>query len=203
MPFQPFDTRETPDLLLRPAALADARALFDQMLSDPDTVRDLPIARHVALNQTHAFIEDAERSWRCGTLFRYVLECRETGRLAGIIELRPSLPRVEIGLIISRRGGARRRRATAYALRDVIDWLMEQPGVYRVFAYCAVDGTSHSCMKRLGFECEGIVKNYEPRPNRRLLAGDSYLFSKTRTAPLMPAAPNDSHAWMSAAMSWE
>ncbi|MGV2292948.1 GNAT family N-acetyltransferase [Trinickia sp. YCB016] len=201
--FKPLDTMETPDLLLRPFTAADAPALFEQMLNDPETMRDLPFVRHVTLDQTAAYIEDAERGWRDGTLIRYALECRKTGQLTGTIELKPALPRIEIGAIISRRGGARRRRAGVFALQDLVDWLIEQPGVFRVFAYCAVDGASHSSMKRLGFVCEGLVKSYEPRPNRGLPAGDSYLFSKTRIAPEMPVPQNDGVAWLHSTLEWQ
>jgi RimJ/RimL family protein N-acetyltransferase len=183
MLFKPFDTWETPELLLRPVTTADAPALFEQMYNDPETMRDLPFLRHTTLDQTTALIEEAELCRQSGTLIYYVLECRETGQLTGLINLKFELPRVEIGAMISRRDGMRRRRASLFALRGVIDWLLEQPFVYRVFAHCAVDGTSHSSMKRLGFECDGLIKNYELRPNRGLLAGDSYLFSKTRRAP--------------------
>jgi [ribosomal protein S5]-alanine N-acetyltransferase len=119
-----------------------------------------------------------------------------------LIELKPTLPRVEIGVIISRHGGARRRRAGVLALQELIDWLIEQPGVYRVFACCAVDGAAHSSIERLGFVQEARLTNHEPRPNRGLAAADSYLYALTRPAPVPPEPASEGVAWLRDTMQW-
>jgi [ribosomal protein S5]-alanine N-acetyltransferase len=202
MHFVPLESMDTPQLLLRPLTLADAPALFDQMLGDVDTMRDLPVPRHRNVEQTAAFIDEALHGWEDGTLIRYTLECKETGRLTALIELKPALPRVEVGVIISRQGGARRRRAGVLALQDLLDWLIEQPGVYRLFACCAVDGAAHSSMERLGFVQEALLRNHEPRPNRGLLADNSYLYARTRPVPALPEPPNEGVAWLRTTMDW-
>ncbi|MFL9893281.1 GNAT family N-acetyltransferase [Paraburkholderia sp. RL17-381-BIF-C] len=203
MRFIPLDSMETPYLRLRPLTLADAPALFDQMLGDAGTMRDLPVLRHTGVAQTVEFVDEALRGWDDGSLIRYALECKETGRLTALIELKPTLPRVEIGVIISRHGGARRRRAGILALQELIDWLIEQPGVYRVFACCAVDGAAHSSMERLGFVQEAILTNHEPRPNRGLAAAHSYLYALTRPAAVPPEPPSEGVAWLRNTMQWD
>ncbi|MFM0416068.1 GNAT family N-acetyltransferase [Paraburkholderia aromaticivorans] len=203
MRFIPLDSMETPYLRLRPLTLADAPALFDQMLGDTGTMRDLPVLRHTGVAQTVEFVDEALRGWEDGSLIRYALECKETGRLTALIELKPTLPRVEIGVIISRHGGARRRRAGILALQELIDWLIEQPGVYRVFACCAVDGAAHSSMERLGFVQEAILTNHEPRPNRGLAAAHSYLYALTRPAAVPPEPPSEGVAWLRNTMQWD
>jgi len=203
MRFIPLDSMETPYLRLRPLTLADAPALFDQMLGDAGTMRDLPVLRHAGVAQTVEFVNEALRGWEDGSLIRYALECKETGRLTALIELKPTLPRVEIGVIISRHGGARRRRAGILALQELIDWLIEQPGVYRVFACCAVDGAAHSSMERLGFVQEAILTNHEPRPNRGLAAAHSYLYALTRPAAVPPEPPSEGVAWLRNTMQWD
>ncbi|MGF6768148.1 ribosomal-protein-alanine N-acetyltransferase [Paraburkholderia sp. GAS199] len=202
MRFIPRDSMETPYLRLRPLAAGDAPALFDQMLGDAETMRDLPMPRHTGVAQTAEFIAEALNGWESGSLIRYVLECRQTGQLTALIELKPMLPRVEIGVIISRQGGARRRRAGVLALQELIDWLIEQPGVYRIFACCAVDGAAHSSMERLGFEQEALLRNHEPRPNRGLAADNSYLYALTRPAPTPPEPPSEGVAWLRNTMQW-
>ncbi|RAS39245.1 GNAT family N-acetyltransferase [Paraburkholderia bryophila] len=202
MRLTPLDSIDTPLLRLRPLTPADAPALFDQMLGDAGTMRDLPVLRQTGVSQTDAFIAEALRGWEDGSLIRYTLECKETGRLTALIELKPALPRVEIGVIISRHGGARRRRAGVLALQELIDWLIEQPGVYRVFACCAVDGAAHSSMERLGFVKEAVLTNHEPRPNRGLVAADSYLFALTRPAPVPPEPASEGVAWLRNTMQW-
>jgi len=203
MRFTPRDIFETEHLTLRPLEPADAPALFDSMLGDIDTMRDMPIPRHRSVAQTVQFIDEARAGWLDASLIRYVLACRETGRLTALIELKPSLPRVEVGVIISRKGAARKRRAGVLALQELLDWLIEQPGVYRIFASCAVDGAAHSSMRRIGFECEGTLKSYEPRPNSHQLAADSYLFAMTRPAPAPTPPANEGVAWLRATMAWD
>ncbi|RKE40069.1 RimJ/RimL family protein N-acetyltransferase [Paraburkholderia sp. BL23I1N1] len=202
MRFTPLDSMETPYLRLRPLTFADAPSLFDQMLGDADTMRDLPVPRHTGVSQTAEFIDEALRGWSDGSLIRYALECKDSGRLTALIELKPTLPRVEIGVIISRHGGARRRRAGILALQELIDRLIEQPGVYRIFACCAVDGAAHSSMERLGFVKEALLTNHEPRPNRGLAAADSYLYALTRPAPVPPEPASAGVAWLRNTMQW-
>jgi [ribosomal protein S5]-alanine N-acetyltransferase len=184
MTFKAIETMETPTLLLRPLEAGDAAALFQQMLGDAETVRDLTFERHATALTTHEYITQALVGWKYGSMFRYVLVCKDTGALTAIIELTPRLPQVELGLVISRKGGTRRRRHGIIAFRAFLDWLIGQPGVYRVFACCAVDGLAHSSMERLGFKQEGRLVNYEARPNRGLVAADSYLYALTRPVTL-------------------
>lgn len=185
---------ESNELLLRPPEPRDAQALYDEMFSDPDTVRHLTYLRHTSLDDTLAFIDIAQKDWESGALPRWVLEDKATGRIVGLIELQPWPPRAEFCFVISRRGGARRRRASLDALRKFLRWLIAQPQIYRVFACCAVDGNAHSVMERLGFTLEAKLTNYEARPNLGLAAGDSYLYAMTR--PLKPPHVADTLDWM-------
>jgi RimJ/RimL family protein N-acetyltransferase len=192
--FRPPQIIETDDLILRPPRANDAQALFDDFFSDTETMRDLTTPRHTRLEQTIGAIEQSIQGWHTGLLIRWLLEDKKTHRLIGMIELRPSPPRVELGLMSCRRG------AWFYAVRKVIEWTIAQPLIFRVYATCAVDGAAHSWMERIGFTREAMLKNYECRPNVGVVAGDSYLFAMTRPAPrpisdgflsLPPAAPPD------------
>lgn len=187
MRLHPPQLIESDELLLRPLTPKDTAALFDEMLSDAGTMRYLPFPRHTTLDETLAYIEESRRGWESGELIRWVLTDKVTGNLTGLIQLVPCPPRVEIGFIISREGGSRKRRAFFYALRKLIKWLMAQPVVYRLYACCATDGYSHSFMERLGFVLEAKLTNYECRPNIGMLAGDSYLYVITRPAHVLTA----------------
>jgi len=76
---------ESADLLMRPPEPRDAEALFEAMLGDAATTRDLSFKRHTQLDETLAFIDDSVQGWRDGTLIRWVLEDRASGRLTGMI----------------------------------------------------------------------------------------------------------------------
>jgi [ribosomal protein S5]-alanine N-acetyltransferase len=192
---------ESDELLLRPPEPRDAQPLYEEMFSDIETMRHLTYVRHTTLDDTLAFIDMAQKDWQSGALPRWVLEDKATGRLTGLIELQPRPPRAEFGVIISRRGGARRRRAGLDVLRKLLKWLIEQPQIYRVFACCAVDGNAYSAMERLGFTLEAKLTNYEARPNLGLPAGDSYLFAMTR--PVTPPDMEETLAWMDQHFSLE
>ena len=122
MPFKPFESMETERLLFRPLTPDDCQALFGQMLSDPETMQDLAIARHTDAWMTHEYITESMLGWRHGTRFRYGLFGKESGELSAIVELTPRLPQVELGVVISRKGGTRRRRDGIIALKQLLDW---------------------------------------------------------------------------------
>ncbi|MEX3954275.1 GNAT family N-acetyltransferase [Paraburkholderia sp. EG287B] len=180
MELKPFDTMSAYGLIARPLTPDDCPTLFEQMFSDNETMLDLVIPRHTDAWATHAYITESMTGWQYSLRYRYGLFGEDDGALTAIVELTPRLPQVELGVMISRQGGSRKRRKFILALRVILDWLITQPGVYRVFACCAVDGRAHSSMERLGFCREGTMINYEARPNRGLVAGDSYLYAMTR-----------------------
>ncbi|KAG8154509.1 GNAT family N-acetyltransferase [Burkholderia catarinensis] len=196
MRLPPLTQLETEWLILRPLAPGDAPALFEQMLSDPETMKYLPIGRHGDLAQTHAYIAEARRGWRSRTLIRYACECRATGQLAGVIELTPDLPCVRLSVMIAKRGGTRRRRACLMALQELLGWLLAQRGVQRIYAHCVAGGPAGNSIERLGFRCEAVLKRHEPQPNRDLPAADCLLYVLTRrTYPCAPAP--DAGTWLS------
>jgi ribosomal-protein-alanine N-acetyltransferase len=189
MPFRPPQLIESDEILLRPPAPEDAQALFDEMLSDAETMRYLPFPRHTTLDDTLEYIEESRRGWESGSLLRWLLVDKATGHLTALIQLEPRPPRAEIGVIISRQGGSRKRRAGLQVLRKLIKWLLAQPAIYRLYACCATDGPAQSAMERLGFVLEAKLTNYESRPNMGVVVGDSYLYVMTRSAAVPPATP--------------
>jgi len=79
MPFRPPQLIESDEILLRPPAPEDAQALFDEMLSDAETMRYLPFPRHTTLDDTLAYIEESRRGWESGSLLRWLLVDKATG----------------------------------------------------------------------------------------------------------------------------
>ncbi|KER67571.1 hypothetical protein HR51_32515 [Burkholderia cepacia] len=185
--FCPPTIIETDELRLRPFVDDDADALFEALLGDPAATEWLPFPTHRSVAQTHAFIQHCRLGWASKTRFTWAMEDRQNGRLVAAIDLTPAPPRAEIGVVTSRREGHRRRRAGLAALLRLVDWLLAQPQLCRVHAYCAPEGQAASTMSRLGFTLEARLTNWEPRPNRNLVAGDALLFAITRgvhdTAP--------------------
>lgn len=180
---------ETDAIRLRPFVGEDAQALFSVLLGDPEVTAWLPMPTHAGIEETRAFIRRCDAGWQSGTRYTWALEDAASGTLLAAIELRPEPPRAEIGVVISQRSGHRRRRASLSALLKLIGWLLSQPQLCRIHAYCAPEGEAASTMPRLGFKLEGRLTNWEPRPNRGRLASDALLFSITRD-PADPQAPS-------------
>jgi RimJ/RimL family protein N-acetyltransferase len=190
---------ESDQLLLRPPTAEDAQALFDAMLGDVETTRHLAFPRHRQLQETLDFIETARKAAEAGTRRCWLLVDKATGALAGMIDVGVSLPRVEFGAMISKRGGVRRRRASLAVLRKLVDWILEQPQVHRLYATCAVNGDAQSSMERLGFVREAVLVNHEAQPNLGLAAVDHVLFARTK--PRAPSPASDPAArWLDAAL---
>ncbi|VWC49287.1 hypothetical protein BLA6860_07681 [Burkholderia lata] len=177
---RPPELIETERLHLRPLTADDACEAFDALFGDPATTLDLPWPIHRSVDETRACIGRLAEGWRSGAFFSWGLFEKRDGRLIGTLEMHGRLPRVEIGLVTSFAPGRVRTRAWSEMLRRFLDWLIAQPGVYRIEAFCSVTGRAAPFMPKLGFVSEGIVRNYEARPNRGMSAGDSYLFAITR-----------------------
>ncbi|WP_175952011.1 GNAT family N-acetyltransferase [Burkholderia sp. BCC0405] len=177
---RPPELIETERLRLRPLIADDAREAFDALFGDPATTLDLPWPMHRSVDETRACIGRLAEGWRSGAFFSWGLFEKRDGRLIGTLEMHGRLPRVEIGLVTSFAPGRVRTRAWSEMLRRFLDWLIVQPGVYRIEAFCSVTGRAAPFMPKLGFASEGVVRNYEARPNRGMSAGDSYLFAITR-----------------------
>ncbi|RQR60629.1 N-acetyltransferase [Burkholderia sp. Bp9126] len=178
--FRPPELIETDRLNLRPLTDDDASEAFAALFGDPATTLDLPWPMHRSVDETRACIARLADGWRSGAFFCWGLFEKRDGRLIGTLEMHGRLPRVEIGLVTSFAPGRVRTRAWSEMLRGFLDWLIAQPGVYRIEAFCSVTGRAAPFMPKLGFVREGVVRNYEARPNLGMSAGDSYLFAITK-----------------------
>lgn len=185
-PMEPFDPPrviETDRLWLRPFVESDAEQLYYALLGDPEVMEWLPRRTLESVDEAILYIRECEAGWKNKTMFTWVFEDKETGHLCSMLELRPCLPRIELGVASAQRLAWRRRRASLEAFRKLLHWTIEQPNVYRVYACCSPYGKSAPTMEKLGFKYEGRLVNWEARPNRGLVADDALLFALTRTAP--------------------
>jgi RimJ/RimL family protein N-acetyltransferase len=179
-PFVPPRFIETDDLLLRPFAEGDAPQFFHALFGDPDVTEWLPTRTLESVDDARTMIRKMEAGWARGSCFAWALEDKQTGRICAMIEVRPSLPRVELGVAISMRDSHRRRRAGLIALRKLIDWIMTQPNVHRLYACCSPQAKSTPVMEKLGFKLEGRLVNWDARPNAGVAVDDALMFAMTK-----------------------
>jgi [ribosomal protein S5]-alanine N-acetyltransferase len=178
--FSPPRLIETEHLWLRALVDSDAEQVFHALFGDPQVTEWLPMRTLESVDDARTYIRKLHRGWERGTLFTWGLEDKKTGHLCALIELRPNLPRIELGVVTSQRPTHRRRRAGLVALRKLVDWVMIQPGVYRLYACCSPQGHSAPVMEKLGFVLEGRLVNWDARPNLGMQVDDSLIFALTR-----------------------
>jgi RimJ/RimL family protein N-acetyltransferase len=188
--FKPPSIIETDVLTLRPFVADDARVLFETMLGDETQMTWLSMRRHRSVHDSLLYIRAMELEWLAGTGFTWALVERESGALIAAIELHVNRPRAELGVMTSTRATPRQRRAGLSALLKLIRWLLAQPQLYRVHAYCAPESAAASTMRRLGFTLEGRLANWLWLPNTQRGVGDALSFSICRPPAADAAAPD-------------
>jgi [ribosomal protein S5]-alanine N-acetyltransferase len=85
---KPPEIIETERLLLRKPRLSDAPAVFEGWAKYPEVTRFLTWSPHESVEQSEALMQRSIAGWDGETNFRYLLEIRASGVLAGMIELR-------------------------------------------------------------------------------------------------------------------
>lgn len=67
------------------------------------------------------------------------------------------------------------------AARAVIDRAFQQPSVYRVYATTDVENTaSQRVLRKVGMQCEGLLRKYIVHPNISAIPRDSYIYAITK-----------------------
>lgn len=170
---------ETPRLILRPIAPADAPAIFAGYAQDPEVTRYLIWRPHRSLDDTHAFIAGALAA--CVERRRtYVLTERGSGRLVGGFELRrPEPHRLGFGYVLARPYW--RCGLMTEILSDVVGWAMRQDGIWRIGDVCDVDNpASARVMEKAGLECEGVLRRWIIHPNLGPEPRDCFSYARVR-----------------------
>ncbi|MGQ0720797.1 MAG: GNAT family N-acetyltransferase [Candidatus Eiseniibacteriota bacterium] len=170
---------ETPRLRLRPPAAGDARFVFDDYAQDAEVTRYLTWAPHTDIEQTRSFLEACERCWADGTAFPWVIQRKDDARLLGMIELRLSGPRAEVGYVLARAHWG--RGYMVEAVRRVGDWSLAQPCIHRFGALCDVENrASRRVLEKAGLTLEGTLRRWGYHPGAGRGPRDVLSFSIVR-----------------------
>ncbi|GEM_PF-275027 len=176
---RPPETFETPRLRLRPPKMSDVEEIFLSYASDPKVTRYLTWRPHPDINATREFLERCTREWERGNSFSWVIELKDNGKLIGMVELNINAHRASLGYVLARpywnRGYA------AEAAGEVVNWAIEQPHIYRVWAVCDVENiASARVLEKIGMRREGILRRFILHPNIDEEPRDCYCYSKVK-----------------------
>jgi RimJ/RimL family protein N-acetyltransferase len=110
------------------------------------------------------YLKTAIADWETGTSFRYEL-CIQGGEDAiGAIRLRPEKTGVLLSYVLARRYW--RRGLMTEALQFAVEWALDQPEVFRTYAFSDVDNLgSTRVMEKAGMTREGILRRWHVCPN--------------------------------------
>lgn len=161
---KPPEIISTARLTLRKPHIDDAPAVFAGWAQYSEVTRFLTWRPHENITQTEALMKKSIAAWDGDTNFRYLLEIKESGALAGMIELRMEPTKISFGYT-----GAKDQWGKGYmteAVRACIEWAFQQPAIYRVYATTDVENiASRRVMEKAGMQCEGILRKESIHPN--------------------------------------
>ena len=155
---------ESPRLLYRRPALADAGEIYSRYASDPDVTRFMSFRNHGSLADTRAFLSWSDAEWDHWPAGPFLVRSRADNVLIGSTGLSFETPfRAMTGYVFARdswgKGYASEALRTMTAAAAGL-------GVIRLYALCH---TGHAQSRRVlekgGFVCEGILRRYLEFPN--------------------------------------
>ncbi len=170
---------ETRRLLLRPARVGDAQAIFESYAQDPLVCKYMIWCAHRDLEQTQAFIAMCMQAWESGSRRPYVLATVDTGNVVGMLEARVQATTVDLGYVLARplwgRGLMPEASDAAAAAA------LACPQVYRVQATCdTTNAASARALEKAGFVREGRLERYTIHPNLSPEPRPCFMYARVR-----------------------
>jgi RimJ/RimL family protein N-acetyltransferase len=161
---KPPEEFETPRLRLRAPVPNDAVPVFEQYAQDADVAKYMTWKPHSHISETHDFLNRCIAVWQDGSAFVWVIIRKEDDQLLGMVEIRVTGFKVEMGYVLAKPYWG--QGYMPEAVQVVVDWAMEQDEIYRVSAVCDVDNpASARVMEKVGMQREGVLKRWISHPN--------------------------------------
>jgi RimJ/RimL family protein N-acetyltransferase len=133
----------------------------------------------VRIEQTQDFVQSCLAAWENEARFPYMITLKNDGQVIGMIDPRIEGSRVGIGY-----GAARAYWGKGYipeATRAVIEWALQQPSIYRVYATTDVDNlASQRVLEKVGMQREGLLRKFILHPNISDIPRDSYIYATVK-----------------------
>ncbi len=166
-------------LACRRTKAGDAPAIFAAYAADPEVTRFLVWKPHPNVESLAEYLGTQMEAWDRGTSFRYELCLKGTDSPIGAIDLRPVEWRVSFGYVLARQHWG--QGLMAEALGWLVDRSLEQPGIFRAFAFCDVENLgSARVMEKAGMSREGTLRRWHVCPNIGPEPRDCLIFAKVK-----------------------
>jgi [ribosomal protein S5]-alanine N-acetyltransferase len=151
---------ETSRLLLRRPSLDDAAALFAGYASQPEVVRYLPWDLHRTLADSKEFLRGLLEDQQAGLKETFAITCRAGGTFYGMIDLRSTLGRSELGYALDQQYWG--RGIVPEAVEAMVCYAFQKSQVTRVQALTMPENRpSQRVLEKCGFAREGTLRQYQ------------------------------------------
>jgi len=162
---RPPETFFTSRLLGRKPRVSDAAAVFAAYASDPQVTRFLTWAPYTEVEPLAQFLQLRVNDWEQDKgVYGYLLCLRERDDPIGSIGIHITGDKAVFGYVLGRAywGQGLMTEALAY----LVNWSLEQPGIFRAYAFCDVENpASARVMEKAGMTREGILRRWHVAPN--------------------------------------
>ncbi|MDR2908326.1 MAG: GNAT family N-acetyltransferase [Oscillospiraceae bacterium] len=151
-------TLETKRLILRPFAMGDDQAMFDNWSNDPRVTEFLRWQTHRDINDSREILREWTEQYHKPDYYQWAITLKDEGEAPiggiGTVEQSDALRMVHIGYCIGRRWW--RRGITSEAFSAVIDFFLREVGVNRIESrHDPENPNSGGVMKKCGLKYEG------------------------------------------------
>lgn len=151
---------ETPRLILRRFAIADAEAVFKNWASDPNVTRYLTWQAHSSVEVSRDYMEYCVNGYEQDNFYQWGMELRDGAVLIGnisVTQIRENIDSLELGWAIGRSWWG--QGYTAEAARALLGFLFTEVGARRIMAEHDVNNpNSGRVMQKIGMSYEGTLR---------------------------------------------
>ena len=170
---------ETDRLRMRQPLIDDAEAIFEQYGQDPEVTRYMTWRPHKTKAETEVFLNRCMSVWADGSAYPWVIEKRQDGQLIGMVEVCIDQFKASLGYTL-----AKSQWGNGYmpeAIGGIVEWLLQQESIYRVWAVCDVDNrASARVLEKVKMQREGVLRKWILHPNLSAEPRDCYCYARIK-----------------------
>lgn len=170
---------ETARLILRKPVVEDTPRIYEAYANDAEVTRYLTWRPHHTLADGEEPAAHRLAAWETDEYFCWVITLRDDGELIGMISIRPVEWRVDLGYVLGRRWWG--QGYMTEAARAVVDYLLSEREVFRVWAVCDVENlASARVLEKAGMQFEGRLRRWAMHPNVSDEPRDCFCYARVK-----------------------
>ena len=114
---------------------------------------------HNSVAQAEHYIRQCEEDWFGGEMYSWAIVPKVSGQCEGMITIKASAPRAELGYVLSREYW--NKGLMTEAVNEVCEFALKQKDIYRVWATCHIaNAGSRRVLEKADMTLEGILRSW-------------------------------------------